>query len=96
MHFILTYNTVDRFNDRKMRFRKEHLELVREYYDTGILIMGGALLEPNDVAVLIFKCESPREVEQFITSDPYYKNGLINSFDIRPWSVAIGGKSAPN
>lgn len=90
MHFILTYRTVDRFNDRKMRFRKKHLDLVQEYFDKGELIMGGALLEPNDSALMIFQCEKAEDVEAFVKKDPYFTNGLVKSYEIRIWSVAIG------
>lgn len=93
MHFILTYHTVNRFNDRKMRFRSAHLDLVRSYYGDGRLVMGGALLEPNDAALLIFQCDQVDEVEGFVEKDPYVQKGLVKSYDIRPWSVAIGGDS---
>jgi len=55
--------------------------------------MGGALLEPNDAALLIFNCEHVEEVEAFVEKDPYVLKGLIKSYDIRPWSVAIGGNN---
>ena len=96
MHFILTYHTVNRFNDRKMRYRSDHLDLVRSYYRDGLLVMGGALLEPNDAALLIFLCDHVDEVEGFVEKDPYVQKGLVKSYDIRPWSVVIGGDSMKN
>jgi len=90
MHFILTYQTVKNFNDRKQRFRSKHLELVKSYYQQRKLIMGGALLEPNDAALLIFKCDGLAEVEAFVEKDIYYQKGLILEYSIRQWSVAIG------
>lgn len=53
--------------------------------------MGGALLEPNDTALIIFKCDMVEEILEFVNQDPYMENGLIKSFNIRLWSLAIGG-----
>ncbi len=92
MYFILTYQTVNRFNDRKRRYRAEHLTLVKSYHAEGKLIMAGALLEPNDAALFIFRCESAEEVEVFVQLDSYVQKNLVMSYDIRPWSVAIGGE----
>jgi len=58
--------------------------------------MGGALLEPNDSALLIFQCDHVEEVERFVEKDPYVKQGLVISYNVRPWSVAIGGTSMNN
>ena len=96
MYFILTYQTVNRFNDRKMRYRADHLDLVNSYHRDGHLIMGGALLEPNDAALLIFRCDHVDEVEGFVEKDPYVQKGLVKSYEIRQWSVAIGADSRNN
>ena len=71
MYFVLTYNTVSRFNDRKMRYRSDHLKWVKHYYAEGKLKMGGALLEPNDAALLIFKCNDIKEVEDFVEAEEH-------------------------
>jgi uncharacterized protein YciI len=53
--------------------------------------MAGALAEPADSALLVFKGESPRVAEAFAKNDPYVKNGLIVEWKVRPWTVVIGG-----
>jgi hypothetical protein len=53
--------------------------------------MGGALGEPADGALLVFRGESPAIAENFAKDDPYVKAGLIPEWHVRPWSVVIGG-----
>jgi hypothetical protein len=43
--------------------------------NAGELVLGGALTEPVDTALLLFKGDSPRVAEAFAESDPYVLNG---------------------
>jgi hypothetical protein len=53
--------------------------------------MAGALAEPADNAVLVFKGDKPSIAEEFAKNDPYVINGLITEWKVRPWTVVIGG-----
>jgi hypothetical protein len=53
--------------------------------------MGGALGDPADTAILIFKTDDRAAVEDFARNDPYVKAGLIVEWTVRPWTVVIGG-----
>lgn len=53
--------------------------------------MGGALSEPADAAILVFKADSPAPAEEFAKNDPYVKNGVVVEWSVRPWNVVIGG-----
>ncbi|EPR68699.1 hypothetical protein ADICYQ_2085 [Cyclobacterium qasimii M12-11B] len=66
------------------------MELADDFYKKGLLLMGGALSRPTDKAVLIFRSEIVSAVESFVKEDPYVKNGLVESWDIREWSVVVG------
>jgi hypothetical protein len=92
MYYILFYKTVDNYIERRAPFREEHLKLAKAARDSGALIMAGALSEPADSAVLVFKGDSPNIAEDFAPNDPYVKNGLITEWKVRPWTVVIGGK----
>jgi hypothetical protein len=91
MYYVLFYKTVEGYVDRRAPFREEHLALARAAHERGELVMGGALADPPDAAVLVFRCESPAAVEAFVKSDPYVRNGLITEWSVRPWTVVIGG-----
>jgi len=92
MYYILFYKTVDNYVEKRAPFREEHLRLAQQAYQNGSLIMGGALDDPADSAMLLFKGESPQVATEFAQNDPYVKNGLITKWQVRPWNVVIGNK----
>jgi uncharacterized protein len=94
VHHILFYTVVDNYLERRAPFREEHLALVRQARERGELLMAGALAEPADGAVLIFRGESPQLAEAFVQADPYVANGLVTSWRIRKWTVVAGGDVA--
>jgi len=87
MYYILFYKTVDNYIERRAPFRTNHLDLVNEYHSDGRLVMAGALADPSDGAVLIFKGENPDAAYEFVSRDPYVKNGLITEWSVRQWNV---------
>jgi len=91
MHYILFYKTVENYVEKRVPFREEHLKLVEEAHSNGHLIMAGALAEPSDTGVFIFKGESPKIAEDFAKKDPYMLNGIIKEWEVRPWNVVVGG-----
>lgn len=95
MHSILFYETGDDFIGRRAPYRVEHLALAQQAYQRGELVLAGALAEPADGAVLVFR--GPTVVaEAFAKADPYVKNGLVKSWRVRKWTTVIGeGASAP-
>lgn len=92
MFYLLTYYTVEDYIKRRAPFRNTHLSLAKEYFDKGLLVMGGALANPADKALLVFKCDDKNRIEEFVKRDPYVQNGLVASWDIREWTVVIGDK----
>lgn len=91
MYYVLTYITVDNYVTRRAPYRPKHLALAKEYHKKGLLVMGGALSDPADKAILVFKCQDKSVVEDFVRQDPYVQNGLITSWEVREWTVVIGG-----
>jgi uncharacterized protein YciI len=96
MHYILFYDVGNDFISRRAEFRNQHLARAREAYNRGELVLAGALANPPDGAVLIFRGDSPRAAEAFAKSDPYVSNGLVRKWRVREWTTVIGeGASAP-
>ncbi len=91
MYHILFYDYVPDILERRGPYRSEHLAGAQAAFDRGELVMAGALAEPVDRAVLIFKVDDPQVIEAFVRNDPYVKAGLVTSWQIRPWTVVIGG-----
>ena len=95
MHYLLFYDTAPDYLERRGEFRADHLALCWQSIDRGELVLGGALADPVDGAVLFFQGESPEVVERFVAADPYIKNGLITRWRVRPWTTVVG-KDATN
>ena len=92
MYYVLFYKTVDDYIEKRVQFREEHLALAQSAHENGDLVLAGALDQPADGAVLIFKGKSSTIAEEFAKNDPYVKNGLITEWSVRPWTVVVGGK----
>jgi uncharacterized protein YciI len=90
VYWLLLYDVVDGYLERRAPFRDRHLAHAREAYDRGELVMAGALADPPDGAVLVFRAGSPAPAERFALDDPYVTAGLVTHWRVRQWSVVIG------
>ncbi|WP_154858686.1 YciI-like protein [Cyclobacterium xiamenense] len=90
-HYLLMYTVASDYLERRGAYREEHLALAGKHHQNGDLLMGGALADPADRAILLFRGESPAAAEAFVREDPYVKNGLVHSWEIRKWTVVVGG-----
>lgn len=89
-HFLLFYDLAPDYLERRPLFRAEHLRLAWEAQKRGELELGGALAEPTDQSILLFRCENSETVEKFVQADPYVRNGLVRSWKVRPWTTVVG------
>jgi uncharacterized protein len=92
-YFALFYDVVGDFVARRAPFRAEHLRLAGETHDRGHIILAGALAEPADTALIIFFSADKSIAEDFARRDPYFVNGLIKKWTVRPWTVVVGQAS---
>ena len=90
MHYLLFYDVAPGYLKRRGEFRAEHLALAWKACERGELILGGALADPVDSAVLLFQGDSPEVAERFVAADPYVKNGLVTRWRVRPWTTVVG------
>ena len=91
MYYLLLYEVVDRFAERRTPYRDAHLTLARAAAGTGELVLAGALADPVDGAVLVFNTSDPSAAERFAADDPYVKAGLVTKWTVRKWTVVVGG-----
>lgn len=94
MHYLLIYDVVPDYVQRRTPFRAEHLALARAAQARGELVLGGALADPVDAAVLLFKGDSPAAAEAFAAADPYVRNGLVTRWRVRTWTTVVGDGAA--
>ena len=90
MHYLLFYDVSADYLARRGEFREEHLGLAWQAQARGEIVLGGALEDPVDAAILLFKAESAAVVERFVAADPYVRNGLVKRWRIRPWTTVVG------
>jgi hypothetical protein len=70
-YYALLYDVVDDFLSRRSEYRDEHLRLAREAQGRGELLLAGALADPADRALLVFRASERSVVEDFARNDPY-------------------------
>jgi uncharacterized protein YciI len=92
-YYALFYDVVDDFVERRAPYRREHLKLADEANRRGELVLAGALAEPADGALIIFRGDDPNVASSFAKNDPYVQNGLVKNWEVRPWTVVVGGEA---
>ncbi len=93
-HFLLFYDFCDDYLARRSAFRDSHLGKAWEASQRGELILAGALADPVDAAVLLFRADSPRVAERFAEADPYVTGGLVTRWRVREWTTVAGVEAA--
>lgn len=94
MHYLLFYEVADDYLSRRADFRDAHLEKAWAASERGELLLGGALANPVDGAVLLFRGDSPEIAEKFAAADPYVTSGLVKRWHVREWTTVAGEASA--
>ena len=94
MHYLLFYEVGEDYVSRRGEFRSAHLALAWKASDRGELVLGGALANPVDGAVLLFKSDSPEVAEMFAKADPYVINGIVRRWYVREWTTVAGKDSS--
>jgi uncharacterized protein YciI len=92
-HFLLFYDPSEDYLEKRPLYRKAHLEKAWASHDRGELVLGGALTDPTDTAVIFFKAADRAVVEEFARTDPYVVNGLVKAWRVREWMTVAGDES---
>jgi uncharacterized protein YciI len=94
MHYLLIYDLAPDYLARRPEFRAEHLALAWKHVERGEMVLGGAVGDPVESALLIFRCDSPDVPTAFARNDPYVKNGLVRQWKVKPWNTVVGKDAA--
>lgn len=93
-HFLLFYETGEDYLARRPAYREAHLQKAWAAAERGELVLGGALADPVDGAVLLFRAPSREVVEAFAKADPYVVEGLVRNWRVREWTTVAGETAA--
>ena len=89
-HFLLFYDFVPEYLERRIPLRPEHFKLARAAQARGELVLGGPFANPIDGAVILFLGDDRMVVERFVAADPYVRNGLVKAWRVREWTTVVG------
>ena len=76
---------------RRMEARPFHLQRMKEEKEKGVFIIGGALLNENNLmigSIIIVSLPDAATVKQWIEDDPYLKQNVWEEVNITPFRVA--------
>ena len=68
---------------------QEHLAAARAQTDNGNILLVGVSGNPPEGATFIWKETSEADIKAFVDSDPYVTNGLVPSWDLKPFTLAM-------
>ena len=86
-HHILFYDYVPDVAERRGPHREAHLERIRAEQAAGRVILAGAVGEPPNGAVIVFRNTPTEAIEAFAGADPYMAGGLITAWRVEPWKL---------
>jgi hypothetical protein len=89
-HFILFYDYVTDYMERRGALRAAHFKHAQASRDRGEFQLGGAWADPPDGAALLFKAPARAVVEEFAREDPYVTSGLVTRWRVREWTTVLG------
>ena len=90
MHYLLMYNVVPDYIEKRAAHREAHLALAKAAAARGELIAGGAIDGGNGGALLLFKGDSPAAAEAFAKEDPYVRHGVVTEWAVKQWTTVVG------
>jgi uncharacterized protein YciI len=94
MHYLLVYDLAADYLDRRPEFRAAHLNLAWAAAERGELLLGGTVGDPLEGAMLLFKGDTPDVAAAFAEADPYFLNGLVVGWEVKPWNTVVGREAA--
>lgn len=90
LYFLLFYEGVEDYAQVRVPWRPAHLQLARESHARGELVQAGALVQPTDGSVLLFRGDSAEVAERFARDDPFVREGVVKRWYVREWTTVIG------
>ena len=88
--FAVLYQYVPDMQSRRDPHRAAHLAWLRRLAADGVVLLAGALQDPIDGAILVFRGESALAVRRLLLEDPYASAELISLVTVRPIGLAVG------
>ncbi|HKS99247.1 MAG TPA: YciI family protein [Rugosimonospora sp.] len=89
--FVVLYHYVPDMAERRTPHREAHIAWLREHAAAGRLLLAGALQEPVDTGLLVFRMPDALSLRRLLLDDPYAAADLILGVTVRPVGLVVGG-----
>ena len=89
-YLLLTLDYVPDILEKRDPYRADHIAGAKAAEADGKVVLAGALQNPTDAGVFVFKDCDEAFVDAFVKADAYYKAGLVTGYTIRPWMIVVG------
>ena len=73
---------------------KTRSPFLTESQQRGELVLGGALADPVNGAVVLFESDDDQAARAFAQTDPDVRAGLVTRGSVRPWTTVVGATAA--
>jgi uncharacterized protein len=89
MKYVLLYSSADDVMETAPVHFPAHRARVDEFHARGDLLMIGTFADPvKDGSMAIFG--SREAAEEFVAGDPFVRNGVVASWELREWDEVLG------
>ena len=94
MHYLLIYEFPSDYLERRGEFRAAHLAYAWKAVERGELVLGGAVGDPVENGMLLFRAYSEKLPSAFAAADPYVTRGLVERWRVVPWNTVVGTEAS--
>jgi uncharacterized protein len=77
-----------RDSERIAAIRPQHRQYLASLREKGQLAASGPFTDDSG-ALIIYEAASQEEAESFLKGDPFYANGILLRYQLRPWKPVI-------
>jgi len=90
-HFLLIYEYVTDYMQRREPYRPAHFAHARAAADRGTVFLAGACTDPGTpLGVIVITGADRSAAEDFARADPYVLNGIVTNWQVREWTTVLG------
>lgn len=88
--FMLYYQLVPDILEARIPYKDEHMSILNELSSRGLVFVGAEVKE-NFPATFMFEGTSDAVLQEWLTRDPYLKNGLVTDYHFNQ-IILVAGK----
>ncbi len=79
--------------EKRAPYREAHIAHMKKQLETGNVILAGVIDHPPTGALITFRNLKPNDIEQIAQQDPYFINGIVTKYTIKPYIAVAGDPS---